>query len=313
MSLNVPKLALVTATIDLDRAWPFIGTWLHKAEYPIQVYIIEQGQGAREWERKVVAGTHGTGDHHVQRYGRRGIAGVVSPFAQGLAKALHDGAEIVACLHDDVELAPEAPAGWDSRVRKLFGYKREVGLVGYGGALGLAEENIYQPGVPYNPMQLVRKDFGSNMTHAEAHGQRWTREREIAVLDGFSQIGRAEFWRGQAGPGHEQAATIPPITLAPNLFYEMHNQGIVHHAYDAALGAYAKALGWKVWFLPEPVHHHGGLTAVADPRYHAWADHRTEHEEKAGSGDQWFWEQSHRIVYDTFKNTGALPIRVQGP
>jgi len=308
MSNAHQKLAIVTATIDLDRAWPCIATWLKDASYPVRLYIVEQGGGRRDWERKVVAVTSRAESHHVLRCGLRLIAGVVPPFALGVAQALHDGADIVACFHDDLQF--QDAEGWDIRLRKLFGERPDVGLVGYGGAMGLADDNIYK--IPYDPMQLVRKDFGSNMRDAESHGQRWTRDREIAVLDGFSQIGRAEFWRGQIGPRLEVAeGTKAPATAT--LLHDMEERGVVHHAYDAALGAYAKLLGWRVWFLPEPVHHFGGLTAVADPRYHEWANLRTSNEDRAGSGDQWFWEQSHRIIYDTFKDTGTLPIRVQGP
>lgn len=313
--MNHPTLAIVTATIDLERAWKSLASWLYFAEHPLNMYIVEQGNGRREWERKVMAvNTDFNARHYIERRGERHIQGVVTPFASGVVKALHEGAEIIACLHDDVEFldVPES-RGWDTRVRRLFGERADVGLAGYGGALGLGEEHIYQPGVPYNPMQLVRKQFGSNMRDAEAHGERWTHAREIAVLDGFSQIGRAAFWRGQLAPTAQEDG-FRPVTRYATLFHELEAHGLVHHAYDAALGAYAKALGWKVWFLPEPVHHHGGLTAVADPRYHEWANTETEHAREVaqavGSGDQFFWERSHRAVYDLFKKAGVLPIRV---
>lgn len=292
------RLAVVTATIDFPRAEPFIRSWVELAAKPIDVYIVGQGQTNRDWE--VIARYNNAtmyGFHH------REILGVVPAFARGVEQALHDGAPIIAALHDDLEIEQE---GWDEEVVRLFKACPRAGLCGFGGARGLGEEFIYQR--PYDPMQLVRKQFGSNMRHAEAHGERWTAAQPVACLDGFSQIGLRGFWQGlnHTTVAHEGADTKP----GQNLFKVMETVGMVHHAYDAALGCFAKALGYQVWYVPVACHHHGGLTAVADPRYHEWANEFKLVNAVNGmeaQGDNAYWIQSHKIVYEMFRN--VLPIR----
>jgi hypothetical protein len=295
------KLAVVTATIDVDRAEDCIRSWERYAAGPLALYVVNQGAGEREWEVKRFT------NHSSAHYrSLREIAGVVPAFAVGLHKALHDGADVIACLHDDLEFCLGADV-WDQHVLACFEGDRRVGLVGFGGATGLGDDDIYQS--PYRPMQLVRKRFGSNMRDAESHGERWVEPKRIACLDGFSQIGRREFWQGYYQDGHGA------VSHHENLFQELASLGVMHHAYDSALGAYAALGGWETWFLPVPVHHYGGRTAVGDTRYHAWADGVTEHarglKEFSGRGDQFFWEQSHRAVYDLFKDRGVLPLRIE--
>jgi hypothetical protein len=196
-------------------------------------------------------------------------------------------------------------------------------LVGFGGGLGLGAADIYQ--TPYDPMQLARVGFISNMKDAELHGARTTSYQPIAVLDGFSQIGTRRYWQGHARQG------APAVTLCPTcggkgfapsaranhcgfcdgqenndtdetLFSLMQSWGIVHHAYDAALGCFARRLGYQVWLAPIACHHYGGQTAVGDPGYHTWAQQQTE------GGDAGFWQHAHGVVYHEFKD--VLPIRV---
>ena len=77
----------------------------------------------------------------------------------------------------------------------------------------------------------------------------------------------------------------------------------------------ARQLGYMVWLLPVACHHYGGMTAVADPRYHEWANRYAQQTDRMegileeGTGDQIFWLRSHRQVYELFKGTGVLPIR----
>jgi hypothetical protein len=83
---------------------------------------------------------------------------------------------------------------------------------------------------------------------------------------------------------------------------QMFQWGITHHAYDSALGAWAKRLGWEVWMLPVRCTHFGGRTAVGDPRYAEWA------ETVVPGGDATFHTMAHQIVYEQFR--AELPIRV---
>lgn len=297
------RLAVVTATINLDRATDCLQSWIRTVARPFDLYIVVQGQGAREWESFPVPNILGA---RFTFCSLRDIAGVVPAFAHGVHKALHDGADVIACFHDDLEIHRHTHTAWDQMIEDVLIKEPQVGLLGFGGAKGLADDDIYQ--TPYRPMQLVRKDFISNMRDAEAHGRRVTTVEQVACLDGFSQIGRREFWQGYYRDGHGA------VCHHENLFQELQGLGVMHHAYDSALGAYAALGGWETYFLPVPVHHYGGRTAVGDPRYHEWADgvtaHARELKDFSGRGDQYFWEQSHKAVYDRFKDTGVLPLRI---
>ena len=202
-------------------------------------------------------------------YTVKGRCGVVPLFAEGLARALRDTkADIIACLHDDVEIKENA---WDRQVIEFFDAHPACGLLGFGGGTGLGSADIYH--CNYNPMQLARQDFVSNMDDAEVHGRRarlvpdpdethlYAAER-VACLDGFSQIGRRGFWQGRLRQPHP---TIRQADDQTNLFERLTDLGLVHHAYDAALGCYAKRLGWEVWMLPIACKHWGGQTAVGLP------------------------------------------------
>lgn len=259
------------------------------------------------------------------------ILGVVPAFAIGVQRALEDGADIIACLHDDLLIQQYA---WDLTVKHFFYAHPRCGLVGFGGGTGLGAGDIYQ--TPYNPMQLARQDFVSNMQDAEAHGRRGLVPERVACLDGFSQIGRREFWRGF---GADRPNVICPTCKSTgfgasawkagqclfcdgteggdppqsDLFSLMQSWGVVHHFYDGMLGAFAKRLGWEVWMLPVAVHHLGGQTAVGDPAYHQWANQQLtiteEHTDTvSATGDQAFWRRAHEIGYAQFKD--VLPIRI---
>lgn len=205
--------------------------------------------------------------------------GVVPAFAYGvhLAMQAYPLTEIIAVLHDDCIVQEQ---GWDSQVVDHFAQHPKCGLAGFGGAWGLGDDDIQT--APYRPTLLVRKGFMSNMKDAEAHGTRVTESRRIAVLDGFSLIFRRPFAR--------------------QYWTWAEHSGIVHHCYDAAAGALAWEAGQETWLIPVACHHLGGQTAVGDGNYAVWARARRT------DGDQTFWEEAHRIVYDRFKH--ILPIRV---
>lgn len=289
-------LAIVTATLDPGRSAACRFGWTGRATQPVALYTVQNGtgeEGPQEARWRHTRGVH-PGDRWTYRASQ--ILGVVPAYAIGVQKALEDGHEIIACLHDDLEIEEY---GWDTRVLKHFKAHPSCGLLGFGGALGLGAGDIYQ--TPYNPMQLARQRFGSNMRHAEAHGERWLEAQRVACLDGFSLIGRRAFWQGWT-PGTQFAHTI-----RGSLFSLMQDQGVYHHFYDGAAGCYAFRLGWEVWFLPVSCHHLGGVTAVADPRYHQWADAQRV-DPTAGTGDQQFWLFAHQWGYSEFRD--CLPIRV---
>jgi hypothetical protein len=286
-------LAIVTATLDGKRCHDTAAMWIATATQPHRLYVVLQGQRAADWTPY----SPGLSGWQIKGLRRAEILGVVPAFALGVQKALEDGADVIACLHDDLEITG---FGWDLQVERWFEDHPKCGLLGFGGGTGLGDADIYQ--TPYNPMQLARKQFGSNMRDAEAHGERWTEPRRVACLDGFSQIGRAEFWAGLSPGGFLYKGDRDRWFGTDNLFARLRTAGVIHHMYDGALGAFAAKYGWETWFLPIACHHHGGLTAVGDPRYAEWA--KTQHPD----GDAGFWQQSHRAVYEMFR--GVLPIRV---
>ncbi len=269
--------AVVTATTDEARAAACLDSWRDHARYAWPVYVVRNGAAG-------------------------GYKGVVPAFAEGVQAALDAGAQIIACLHDDLRIDQD---DWDQTVIRWFEQAPTCGLAGFGGGTGLGAGNIYQ--VDYNPMQLARLDFVSNLEDAENHGRRahiaakgagervMYRAEPVACLDGFSQIGRREFWQGQL---IERTARI----AEQNLFAEMAAWGVVHHFYDGMLGCFARRLGWAAWMLPIACKHFGGQTAVGDRGYSEWA------REQIPGGDQGFWEQAHRIGYERFRD--VLPIRV---
>lgn len=87
---------------------------------------------------------------------------------------------IIGMIHDDVEIFEK---GWDERVLREF-EDPQVGLVGFGGALGHGAPQLYT--TPYHLPNLARQSFLSNMRSAERHGARFGGERDVAVLDGFA-------------------------------------------------------------------------------------------------------------------------------
>ena len=289
------KLAIVTASTDLNRAKPCVETWRRNSLAPVQLIVVANGTN-REMsyypaeDQILVADTY---------------LGSVSAFRMGVNWALaNTDADIIACLHDDVEIHE---VGWDRIVLRHFQRHPACGLAGFGGALGLGADDIYK--VPYDPMQLARVHFRSNLVDAESHGMRSLVPERVACLDGFSQIGRREFWLGYNGKAphlselrhmealvDERNPMIGPWTYLEHL-------GVKHHLYDSLLGAIAKRNCWETWFLPMRCRHLGGATAVGDPGYQAWAKAQTN-----GVGDQQFWEEAHRIGYDAFRD--VLPLRV---
>lgn len=296
------RVAVVTATLDLERAWECTESWRRWANsdsYDYDLYVVLQcatpsdGWRINPYERDGVRALLQVAE----------IQGVVPAFAHGVQKALDDGAEIIACFHDDLLI--EEP--WIARTLALF-TDLPVGLIGFGGAVGLGSDLLYQ--VAYDPMQLARQGFISNMRDAEAHGVRGTRPMQVACLDGFSQIGRREFWLGLQREAAGAGSLIPGNHLAGprNLFSLMQSWGVVHHFYDGMLGCFAKRLGWEVWMLPVACHHYGGRTAVGDHRYLEWANAQTAAERAPYMpGDALFWTRAHEIGYREFRD--VLPIR----
>ena len=283
------SLAIVTASTNIERARPCIESWVLHAERSPLIFLIING-GVSTLSPEALVGSHVW--HEVPEY-----LGSVPAFRRGVDLALESGGvDILACLHDDVEILED---GWDTKVRRAFERNPAMGLAGFGGATGLGDLDLYEK--PYDPMSLARTGFRSNLEDAEVHGLRSLLAERVAALDSFSLIGRREFWEGQLAPApfthvaQAASANLRPWTVLEDL-------GVVHHCHDGAISCLAARYGWETWFLPVRAKHWGGRTAVGDAGYQAWA------KSKDPRGDQGFWYIAHEMCYEAFRD--QLPLRV---
>src|SRR5260221_4293756 len=89
--------------------------------------------------------------------------------------------DLILYIHDDVHILER---GWDARLEAFLRGHEKAGLVGFGGARGLGDPDLYRK--PYVLQQLARRDFASGMRDAEAHGRRIDQPMRAAVLDGLA-------------------------------------------------------------------------------------------------------------------------------
>lgn len=223
-------LAVITATLLMERAQQAHANW--------QGHTPSCGPLAYCW--RIV---HGTG-------------GLVAAYEVG---RLTTDAPLLAYLHDDVSISED---GWDERVVAEFS-DPTVGLVGFGGALGWGDPDIYK--VRYRKEQLARSDYLSNVDDAETHGRRFEGACDVAVLDGFALVVRRELL--------ERAGGWP--TKALNF-----------HMYDEWLCLQAWKQGYRIRMVGIRSLHSGGQTStkgtVPDD------DHDRSHE--------WLYEQGRSIL-----------------
>lgn len=274
--------AIVTATTSPARARACLLSWKVPPDVPL-IIVLNTPQAPADGIPEIL------GEIQATYLAKSQYLGTVPAFRAGVDFALdHTEAEIIFCLHDDLEmLDPD----WIGKTVRHFERTPACGLAGYGGAIGLGSDQIYK--VPYDPMQLARVGFRSNLVDAEVHGLRSLLSERVACLDGFSQIGRRAFWQGYGrGPG----------SISENPLQYLEGHGFVHHFYDGALGCLAARVGWETWYLPVRCKHYGGQTAVGDRGYQAWA------KTQILQGDQGFWQQSHARGYELFID--VLPLRV---
>jgi hypothetical protein len=287
-------LAIVTATTNLERARHCIESWIRLAQDPPPIFLILNGVPEPPPSVEITGA-------QVVWLARQEYLGSVKAFKMSVKAALVGAYPIIACFHDDFEILEP---GWDAKVRMYFSRNTSMGLAGFGGAIGLGAEDMYRK--PYDPMSLARIGFRSNLVDAEVHGVRSLLVEPVACLDGFSQIGRREFWQGLWSPtkraveARKQPPTLPSVAEPP--WEQLERLGIVHHLYDSLLGAIAARNGWETWYIPLRSQHHGGRTAVGDPGYQDWAKTQTP------GGDHDFWSQAHAIGYEAFRD--VLPLRV---
>jgi hypothetical protein len=264
--------------IEPEKTKKYWGSWLERAYDPYlsRVVVVNGGKLNREQLSPLVYQTGAEPQRGTFLYSNE-IMGPVPAFAWGVEAALKTEADLIACFHDDLEILE---SGWDREVIRFFDDHPRCMLAGFGGAPKLGRPGMYDQ--QYDPMSLARHGFVSNMRDAEAHGIRSDRAQRLAVLDGFSLIGRRRF-------------------MNDFWFVAAEQLGLTHHAYDALAGVVAAALHGEVWLIPLQVHHAGGASAVGNQDYQLWARQQNQ-----GRGDQGFWEDSHRKVWEYAR--GVLPL-----
>lgn len=278
MKPYTPLLVVITATANLLEATPRLLQWRDLASFSWPLIIVENGgvtEGYVNEGSTVIVRTHEW-------------LGSVPAMTKGvaLARELYKPL-VVAALHDDLEIHER---GWDVRVLDHFTQHKQCGLAGFSGATGLGSDTIYLD--PYDPMQLARQGFRSNLVDAEAHGERSTRVERVACHDGFSLIGRANWWFwGTQGDGKREGLPWEQLVVA----------GVRHHCYDSIFGILAAKAKWESWYLPIACQHLGGRTAVANEKYQQWAMGQVD------GGDAGFWHRAHQVGYEMGR--GILPLR----
>ena len=181
-------------------------------------------------------------------------------------------ATIIGYLHNDLYIHEH---GWDQRVLESFEDER-VAVVGFVGATGLADEDIYKR--KYDFRQLARCDVWSNLTDAEVHGGRETGTREIAVVDSCGVFVRRELLHRCGGW---------PIARYPNS----------SHCSDLWICCMAARMQLRVQLVGVACTHKSGGKGDAGTR---WLDAR--------GGDTSLHRKAHELIYEDFRD--VLPIRV---
>ena len=103
-------------------------------------------------------------------------------------------ADVQVLVHDDVEVYDP---NWLTRIMDVFENNPNCVAVGLGGATSLGRPNLYKQ--RYRIENMARGGYASNQRDAETHGERFTGDRQVAVLDAFFQAVRVDWLRGIGG------------------------------------------------------------------------------------------------------------------
>ena len=181
-----------------------------------------------------------------------------------------DSAPIQGYLHADLYIQDE---GWDQRVMDQFG-DPAVGVVGFVGARRLGDPDIYR--TPYDYRQLARAGVLSNLVDAEVHGERYSGECEVAVLDSCavfvrrSLLVRCGGWKSSGLPDNTHCSDLWISLMARR--FAMATRVVGVRARHTGGGKGEAGLGW--------------LAGVG--------------------GDQATHREAHRVIYDQFRD--LLPV-----
>ena len=252
--MSDPKLSLVIATLHQPDWRRCVDSWALHACDPFNAVVIE-------------------GRELMEAY-QMGLEATAAP--------------IVGFVHDDVIVGED---DWDLRVLREFD-DPEVGLVGFGGALGHGDPDMYKK--PYALGQLARRRYRSNMRDAERHGERFTMACDVAVLDGFALFVRRQVLEAAVSPIFDEGPypDCNPLADGPDLVGGWpRGTPCGYIGYDYWISCISRRQGYRIRMVGVACDHLGGRsTGLAGPDFDAK------------------FEAAHRYIYDTCHD--ALPYAV---
>lgn len=143
--------------------------------------------------------------------------------------------DIIAYCHDDVTIHD---LNWYDRLADVL-LNPDCVAVGFGGATSLGRPDLYRK--PFDIWNMARGGYASNQTDAEVHGERFSGDKRVAVLDAFCMAVRVNFLSDVGG---------------------WPTQHLTHHCLDLWLGLEAARRHKQVWMTGVSCTHHGGGTSV---------------------------------------------------
>jgi GT2 family glycosyltransferase len=205
---------------------------------------------------------------------------------QAAYELLKEEAEVLVYVHSDVEIQDEE---WVARILAEFQADPLVGVVGFGGAIGIGRDDIYR--TPYHLLQLIRLAYRSNTTDAENHGDRFTGDCDVATLDGFClAVRRSVLDKSNVQENDGMSGGWPTLSLP-------------FHNYDNWICLRAQQLGYKVRMVGVRCTHFGGGHSTKK----AWQEAAVR---DFGKTDAEIHRDSHLYLYEQFRD--ILPVRVTG-
>jgi len=182
-------------------------------------------------------------------------------------------ADVIGYCHSDLSIHDQ---GWEARVLDEFKWPN-VGVVGFVGATGLGHDDIFK--IPYSYTQLARCDVWSNLTDAEAHGQRLIGSKRVAVVDSCAVFVRRDLLVRCGGW---------PLGAYPNS----------SHCTDLWVCLMAHRMGMRTQVVGVSATHTGGGKGEVGSK---WLEAR--------GTDDVLHKQAHVVTYNTFRS--ELPLRVK--
>lgn len=199
--------------------------------------------------------------------------------------------DILIYVHDDLEIFEPV-----NRLMKLFLNPNCV-AAGLGGATRLGHPDLYK--VPYRLINMARFGYASNQVDAEVHGERFTGERRVAVLDAFCMAVRVD-WLRTVRASAVVSGFSEPIRLAD---FGWPVSSLTHHCLDLWLACEAARDGKEIWMAGLECNHHGGGTSIKEVyREATWLQGGTLESDHA---------IPHRWLYENYSD--VLPINVEQP